>query len=128
MNLPSTNTDSAFDRFLQELPQDYWDLAIEFKAFTRARKINSPAQSAAHLAARRVGVDFHHPAARAPGGRAREQCCPFTASSSRPRSSSNGRDDVVARIGIGSIGRAGPPPGGCGNCCTKRWPSPSAAY
>jgi hypothetical protein len=44
MNLPSTNTDSAFERFLQELPQDYWDLAIEFKAFTRARKIKTPAQ------------------------------------------------------------------------------------
>jgi hypothetical protein len=26
------------------LPQDYWDLAIEFKAFSRARKIKSPAQ------------------------------------------------------------------------------------
>jgi hypothetical protein len=39
MNLPPTNTNSAFERFLQELPQDYWDLAIEFKAFSRARKI-----------------------------------------------------------------------------------------
>ena len=44
MNLPSTNTDSAFERFLQELPEDYWDLAIEFKAFTRPRKIKTPAQ------------------------------------------------------------------------------------
>lgn len=44
MNLPSTNTDSAFERFLQELPQEYGDLAIEFKAFTRPRKIKTPAQ------------------------------------------------------------------------------------
>jgi hypothetical protein len=44
MNLPSTNTDSAFERFLQELPEDYWDLAIEFRAFSRARKIKTPAQ------------------------------------------------------------------------------------
>jgi len=44
VNLPSTNTDSAFERFLQELPQEYGDLAIEFKAFTRPRKIKTPAQ------------------------------------------------------------------------------------
>nr|MBS0021868.1 hypothetical protein [Gammaproteobacteria bacterium] len=44
MNLPSTNTDNAFERFLQERPQDYCDLAIGFKAFTRARKIKGPAQ------------------------------------------------------------------------------------
>ncbi|MGF1615459.1 MAG: hypothetical protein ACFCVA_16550 [Gammaproteobacteria bacterium] len=44
MNLPSTNTDSAFERFLQERPEDYWDRAIEFKAFTRPRKIKTPAQ------------------------------------------------------------------------------------
>lgn len=31
MNLPLTNIDTAFERFLQELPEDYWDLAIEFK-------------------------------------------------------------------------------------------------
>jgi hypothetical protein len=44
MNLPSTNTDSAFERFLQELPEDHWDRAIKFKAFTRGRKIETPAQ------------------------------------------------------------------------------------
>ena len=44
MNLPSPNRDTAFERFLQELPKDYWDLAIEFKAFSRARKIKTPAQ------------------------------------------------------------------------------------
>jgi len=35
---------TAFESFLQELPEDYWDLAIEFKAFTRGRKIKNPAQ------------------------------------------------------------------------------------
>jgi hypothetical protein len=44
MSLPFGNIDTAFEHFLQELPQDYWDLAIEFKAFSRARKIKSPAQ------------------------------------------------------------------------------------
>jgi DDE family transposase len=44
MSLPFGNIDTAFEHFLQELPEDYWDLAIEFKAFSRARKIKSPAQ------------------------------------------------------------------------------------
>lgn len=44
MNLPLTNSDTEFERFLQELPEDYWDLAIEFKAFTRGRKIKNPVQ------------------------------------------------------------------------------------
>lgn len=44
MNLPLTNSDTAFERFLQELPEDYWELAIEFKAFSRGRKIKSPVQ------------------------------------------------------------------------------------
>jgi hypothetical protein len=44
MSPPLTNTDTAFERFLQELPEDYWELALEFKAFSRARKIKSPAQ------------------------------------------------------------------------------------
>ena len=44
MNLPFANTDTTFEHFLQELPEEYWDLAIEFKAFSRARKIKSPAQ------------------------------------------------------------------------------------
>lgn len=44
MSLPFGNTDTTFERFLQELPEDYWELAIEFKAFSRARKIKSPAQ------------------------------------------------------------------------------------
>ena len=44
MSLPFGNIDTAFEHFLQELPQDYWELAVEFKAFSRARKIKSPAQ------------------------------------------------------------------------------------
>lgn len=44
MSLPFGNTDTTFESFLQELPEDYWELAIEFKAFSRARKIKSPAQ------------------------------------------------------------------------------------
>ena len=34
----------SFGGFLKELPEDYHELAYEFKAFARARKIKSPAQ------------------------------------------------------------------------------------
>ncbi len=44
MNLPPTETDIAFEQFLQELPEDYDQLARKFKAFCRARKIKTPAQ------------------------------------------------------------------------------------
>ena len=44
MSLPLPNSDTAFENFLQELPEDYWDLAIEFKAFSRGRKIKDPGQ------------------------------------------------------------------------------------
>ena len=44
MSLPFGNLDTTFESFLQELPADYWELAIEFKAFTRSRKIKTPAQ------------------------------------------------------------------------------------
>lgn len=44
MSLPFGNPDTTFDSFLQELPADYRELAIEFKAFTRSRKIKTPAQ------------------------------------------------------------------------------------
>ncbi len=44
MSMPVNDPDTLFDHFLQELPSDYWDLAIEFKAFSRARKIKTPAQ------------------------------------------------------------------------------------
>lgn len=44
MSLPFGNLDTTFESFLQELPQDYRELAIEFKAFTRSRKIKTPEQ------------------------------------------------------------------------------------
>lgn len=44
MSLPFGNPDTTFDRFLQELPTNYHELAFEFKAFTRSRKIKTPAQ------------------------------------------------------------------------------------
>ncbi len=44
MNLPPTAIDITFESFLQELPPDYEELAREFKAFCRPRKIKSPAQ------------------------------------------------------------------------------------
>ena len=44
MSLPLGHTDTTFEPFLPELPEDYWELAIEFKAFCRSRKIKSPAQ------------------------------------------------------------------------------------
>ena len=44
MSLPFGNLDTTFERFLQELPADYQELAIEFKAFCRSRKIKTPAQ------------------------------------------------------------------------------------
>jgi len=40
----SQHTHILFDEFIQELPSDYRELAYEFKAFTRARKIHSPLQ------------------------------------------------------------------------------------
>ena len=44
MNLPFGHIDTTFESFLQELPEDYRELAIEFKAFCRPRKIKTPAQ------------------------------------------------------------------------------------
>jgi hypothetical protein len=44
MSLPFGNVDTTFERFLQELPADFRELAIEFKAFSRSRKIKSPEQ------------------------------------------------------------------------------------
>lgn len=39
---PSHETiNTLFDQFVQELPTDYQEMAYEFKAFTRARKIKS---------------------------------------------------------------------------------------
>jgi hypothetical protein len=44
MSLPFGHAETTFESFLQELPEDSWELAIEFKAFTRSRKIKTPAQ------------------------------------------------------------------------------------
>ena len=44
MNLALNNFDTTFESFLRELPEDYRELAIEFKAFCRSRKIKTPDQ------------------------------------------------------------------------------------
>lgn len=44
MSLPFDHVDTTFARFLQELPADFRELAIEFKAFSRSRKIKTPEQ------------------------------------------------------------------------------------
>ncbi len=44
MSLPFENVDTTFESFLQELPEDFRELAIEFKAFARSRKIKTPEQ------------------------------------------------------------------------------------
>lgn len=41
---PAPAVEIAFEEFLKELPPDYAEMAYEFKAFARARKIKSPAQ------------------------------------------------------------------------------------
>ena len=44
MNLPFGHVDTTLERFLQELPADFRELAIEFKAFSRRRTIKTPEQ------------------------------------------------------------------------------------
>lgn len=44
MSLPFGHGGTTFERFLQELPEDCRELALEFKAFTRSRKIKTPEQ------------------------------------------------------------------------------------
>ena len=44
MSLPFGTVDTTYERFLQELPDDFRELAFEFKAFTRSRKIKNPEQ------------------------------------------------------------------------------------
>lgn len=44
MVVPPKSEDIAFEEFLKELPADYSEMAYEFKAFTRSRKIKTPAQ------------------------------------------------------------------------------------
>ena len=44
MSLPFGYGDTTFERFLQEQPEDFREMAIEFKAFSRSRKIKTPEQ------------------------------------------------------------------------------------
>ena len=44
MSLPFGHVGTPFERFLQELPEDCRELALELKAFTRSRKIKTPEQ------------------------------------------------------------------------------------
>jgi hypothetical protein len=44
MVIPPKSQDITFNEFLKELPDEYHEMAYEFKAFTRSRKIKSPAQ------------------------------------------------------------------------------------
>ena len=44
MAIPTKPEDIAFEEFLKELPADYYEMAYEFNAFTRSRKIKTPAQ------------------------------------------------------------------------------------
>lgn len=44
MLIPPKSQDISFEEFLKELPADYHEMAYEFKAFTRSRKIKSPGQ------------------------------------------------------------------------------------
>ncbi len=44
MVIPPKSPDVTFEEFLKELPADYHEMAYDFKAFTRGRKIKSPAQ------------------------------------------------------------------------------------
>lgn len=42
MPLPLQHSDTLFEQLLQDLPNDLQDLARQFKAFTRSRKLHSP--------------------------------------------------------------------------------------
>lgn len=42
--LPPDVLDTRFEAFLQALPENCWQMAYDFKAFARARKIKSPQQ------------------------------------------------------------------------------------
>lgn len=51
------NINTAFEEFVQELPADYQEMAYEFKAFCRARKIKSVFQLL-QLVMLYCGLDF----------------------------------------------------------------------
>ena len=44
MSQPASRPDACFEAFLKELPEDCLEMAREFKAFTRGRKVKTPAQ------------------------------------------------------------------------------------
>lgn len=44
MKVPARPLEIEFEQFLKELPLDYHEMADEFRAFTRSRKIKTPAQ------------------------------------------------------------------------------------
>ncbi len=44
MQMPSTDSDTLFEQLLQDLPPETIDLAREFKAFVRAKKVKTPEQ------------------------------------------------------------------------------------
>ena len=44
MKVPTSHLEIEFEQFLKELPIDYHEMAYEFHAFTRSRKIKTPAQ------------------------------------------------------------------------------------
>ena len=44
MKVPARPLEIDFEQFLKELPIDYHEMAYEFRAFTRSRKIKTPAQ------------------------------------------------------------------------------------
>ena len=44
MNQPLSDADTLFQEFIQELPKEHAQMAYEFQAFTRARKIKTPLQ------------------------------------------------------------------------------------
>lgn len=44
MVLPPKSVEVSFNEFLKELPPEYHEMAYEFRAFVRARKIKTPAQ------------------------------------------------------------------------------------
>jgi hypothetical protein len=41
MVLPQKNKEKVFEEFLQDLPPEFKELALEFKVFTRSRKIKT---------------------------------------------------------------------------------------
>ena len=43
MKLSTESAEIAFEEFLKELPSDHVEMAYEFKAFSRGRKVKTPA-------------------------------------------------------------------------------------